>query len=294
MYKSGFVSIVGKPNAGKSTLINALLGQKLAIVTPKAQTTRHKIYGILNEENYQIILVDTPGIIVPKYKLQTNMMKFVASAMQDSEVIVLVADVQEKFDETEVIEKLKTSKMPIILALNKIDVSDPDEINERIEHFESLLPIKATIPMSALHKENIEMLLNKVLEFLPEGPAWFEKDQLTDKPEKFFVSEFIREQIFLHCEEELPYSSEVSILVFDESKKPLYIDAEIHLEKKSHKGMIIGKEGQMIKKIGTEARKSIEKFLGKKVFLNLYVRVTENWKESDFHLKNFGYEEPKE
>jgi len=291
-HKSGFVSIVGKPNVGKSTLVNALLGMKLSIVSPKAQTTRHRIYGILNAEDYQIILVDTPGVIKPKYKLHSAMMQSVVTALHDAEVVMMMVDANEKHSEEELIFKVNKSKLPVVLVINKMDESQPEHILGRIEQLQSQITnIQETVVISALHKYGLDGLVQTLLKYLPEGPEYYDKEQITDRPERFFVSEIIREKIFLLTDQELPYSCTILVQLFEERENMVYIDAEIHVERQNHKAMLIGKNGSMVKKIGTDARKDIEKMLAQKVYLNLYVRVSEKWKDSDYQLKNFGYGE---
>lgn len=288
-FRSGFVAIIGKPNAGKSTLMNALVGEKLAIITPKAQTTRHRITGILNGENWQIVFSDTPGVIRPKYKLHESMMKYVGTAIQDADVIVLVADVHEKFPEEELLGMIPAKKIPVLLAMNKADQASREKVSDRIAEISGKIKVQEAYPISALQKEGLDHLLQGILRFLPEGPPYFDQDMLTDRPERFFVAEIIREQIFLQFEEEIPYGTEVSILEFKDSGERVHIEAEIHTERKNHKGILIGKNGAGIKAIGTAARKDIEKLLEKPVHLNLYVRVAEKWKDSGRYLKGFGY-----
>lgn len=288
-FRSGFVAIIGKPNAGKSTLMNALVGEKLAIITPKAQTTRHRITGILNSENWQIVFSDTPGVIRPKYKLHESMMKYVGTAIQDADVIVLVADVHEKFPEEELLGMIPSKKIPVLLAMNKADQASRKKVSDRIAEISGKIKVQQAYPISALQKEGLDDLLQGILRFLPEGPPYFDQDMLTDRPERFFVAEIIREQIFLQFEEEIPYGTEVSILEFKDSGERVHIEAEIHTERKNHKGILIGKNGAGIKAIGTAARKDIEKLLDKQVHLNLYVRVAEKWKDSGRYLKGFGY-----
>lgn len=288
-HKAGFVAIVGKPNAGKSTLMNALIGEKLAIITPKAQTTRHRIMGILSGEDYQIVFSDTPGVIRPKYKLHESMMKYVGTAISDADIVVLVIDVHEQFPEEEMLKMIPSKKIPVILAMNKSDTAPQGKIDARIQEISKQIKLTKTVVMSALNKTGIEDLLESILEILPEGPAYFDKDMITDRPERFFVAEIIREQIFLQYEEEIPYGTEVSILEFKEGDDKIHIEAEIHTERLNHKGILIGKKGAGIKAIGTAARIEIEKLLDKPVFLNLYVRVAEKWKDSGHYLKGFGY-----
>ena len=288
-FRSGFVAIIGKPNAGKSTLMNALIGEKLAIITPKAQTTRHRITGILNSDQWQIVFSDTPGVIRPKYKLHESMMKYVGTAIQDADVIVLVADVDEKFPEEELLAMIPSKKIPVLLAMNKADIAGEEKVKSRIEEISAQIKVQQAFAISALKKEGLLDLLAGILKFLPEGPAYFDQDMLTDRPERFFVAEIIREQIFLQYEEEIPYGTEVSILEFKDLGERVHIEAEIHTERLNHKGILIGKNGAGIKAIGVAARKDIQILLDKPVHLNLYVRVAEKWKDSGRYLKGFGY-----
>lgn len=290
-HKSGFVSIIGKPNAGKSTLLNALVGRKLAITTPKAQTTRHRILGIANGDDYQIVFSDTPGVILPQYRLHRAMMGFVRNSMEDADLIVLVIDVNEKFPEDVLFKLANKSEVPIILALNKVDKSNEDQARARYEEIKAKVPVKEAIGISALHGINVLALRDLILEQLPEGPPYFDKETLSDRPERFFVSEIIREKLFLLLKQEMPYSTEVRIIEFEEQEKMDVIHAEIYVERNSQKGIVVGKQGAMIRKIGELARKDIEVFLNKKVYLELRVRVAEGWKDNSFRLKDFGYRE---
>ena len=290
MHKSGFVTILGKPNAGKSTLLNAFLERKLVITTPKAQTTRHRVIGILNGDDYQIVFSDTPGVITPKYRLHKAMMGAVKHSLEDAELILLLIDVNEKFSETDLLEMVKKAKTPTILVVNKIDRSQDAKIEARAKEIAEIVNPVETINISALYRGNVDELIQLLIKHLPEGPEYFDKDAISDRPERFFVTEIIREKVFMNLEQEIPYSCEVSIAEFVEEENITRISAEIHVERKSQKGMIIGKRGAMIKKIGTEARLDIEAFLDKKVFIELYVRVSENWKDSSMRLRNFGYE----
>lgn len=291
MHQSGFVAIIGRPNVGKSTLINAILGQKLCIVSPKAQTTRHRILGIYNENRCQIIFVDSPGIIKPKYHLQKVMMKSVQNALYDSELVLLVVEPYPQPLESEVFFQLQKVKAPIILVINKSDTAHSEQIQNRIITLKEQIVFQDSIAISALKNENIQELLNKILQFLPEGPAYFDKEMLSDRPERFFIAEIIREKIFLNTEDEIPYSCDVSVLICEERENIFWIEAEIYVSRKNHKAMLIGKNGQMIKKIGTEARPEIQELLGKEVYLNLYVKVSEDWKNDPLKLKYFGYNE---
>lgn len=302
-FRSGYIGVVGKPNVGKSTLMNALLGQKLSIVSPKAQTTRHRIVGIVNGDNCQMVFFDTPGIIQPKYALHRAMMKSVRNSLYDADVILLLVSIDEQFSEAEVVRMLqshhkKTSQggenpnpTPVILAVNKCDLATPEQYEEKVKSIVAEVPIREAIAISALKNFNLDLLAQVLKQYLPENPPFFDTDQLSDRPERFFVAEIVREKIFLNLAREIPYSCDVQVLKYEEREKLIYIDAEIHAERKSQKGIIIGKNGDMLKKIGTDARKDIQELLQQKVFLNLYVRITENWKEKDFHIRNFGYEE---
>ncbi len=291
MHKSGFVSVIGRPNVGKSTLINTILGQKLCIVSPKAQTTRHKILGIYNEENCQIIFIDSPGIIKPKYHLQKMMMKSVRNAIFDAELVLLVMEPTPQAMESEVFFQIQKVNTPIILVINKSDTASSEQIQERIQNLKEIVPFKDFVVISALKKQNIDALKSKILNFLPEGPAFYDKEMLSDRPERFFISEIIREKIFLNTDEEIPYSCDVSVLMCEERENIFWIEAEIYVTRKNHKAILIGKNGQMIKKIGTEARPEIQELLQKEVYLNLYVKVSEDWKNNPLKLKFFGYNE---
>ncbi|MBK1439779.1 GTPase Era [Parapedobacter sp. ISTM3] len=289
-HKAGFVSIIGKPNAGKSTLMNALVGEKMSIVTPKAQTTRHRIIGIVNEPDYQIVFSDTPGVIKPAYTLQASMMSFVEGSLIDADVILLMADIQERYDERDVIEKLRKTTSPVAVLINKIDKSTEEEVKSKIAFWEETLHPQAVFAISALHGHNLAAVMSFILEHLPEHPPYYEKDALTDKSERFFVSEIIREKVFKLYEKEIPYSTEVIITAFKEEPAITRISAEIIVERDSQKNIIIGKGGSMIKKVGTYAREDVEAFLQKKVFLELFVKVIPDWRKKDNYLKRFGYE----
>lgn len=292
-HKAGFVALVGKPNSGKSTLMNTVLGEKLAIVTHKAQTTRHRIMGILNSEDYQIVFSDTPGIISPKYELHEKMMRFVEKSLEDADVILLVTSLDESHDEEDAIQKLKKAlekkKIPLIVLLNKADLVNQEIIDEKIVRWKEVLNPQEILPMSALEGFDVNELLELILKYLPKHPAYYDKEMLTDRPERFFAAEIIREKIFLNYDQEIPYSTEVGILEFKDTPKMLRIHAEIHVERKSQKGILIGKDGSALKVIGTEARLDMEAFFGKKVFLQLYVRVSEDWRKKANKLNWFGY-----
>ena len=290
MHKSGFVNIIGNPNVGKSTLMNVLLGEKLSIVTSKAQTTRHRILGIVNTEEYQIVYSDTPGILKPHYKMQEAMMGFVKTAIDDADMILYVTDVIETIDKNqEYIDKVNISKVPVILVINKIDLCKNEGLPQLIETWKGLMPRAEIVPVSALEKFNVENLFNGIIELLPEGPAYFAKDALTDRSERFFVSEIIREKVFLNYKKEIPYSVEVLVELFKEDDNIIHIKAVIIVSRDSQKGIIIGKGGLALKKTGTRARLDMEKFFGKKVFLELFVKVEKDWRDSNRLLKEFGY-----
>jgi GTP-binding protein Era len=291
MHKSGFVAIVGRPNVGKSTLINTILGQKLCIVSPKAQTTRHRILGIYNDKDSQIIFVDSPGIIKPKYHLQKIMMRSVKNAIMDADAVILLMEPKAQSLEEEVFFHLKKVQAPIILAINKSDLSNIEEIQTRILKIKEQVKVVDTIAISALKKNNINKLIELIKKYLPESPPYYDKEMLSDRPERFFIAEIIREKIFLNTEEEIPYSCDVGVIVCEERENIYWIEAEIYVARKNHKAMLIGKNGQMIKKIGTEARPEIEELLQKDVFLNLYVKVSEDWKNDPLKLRYFGYKE---
>jgi GTPase len=290
-HRSGFVNILGNPNVGKSTIMNALVGEKLSIITSKAQTTRHRIMGIVNGEDFQIVYSDTPGILRPQYKLQETMMNFVNSALADADMILYVTDVTEhSAHQGEYIDKIKESGIPSIIAVNKVDLTNQSNLEKIVELWHAEFPASPVIPVSAIEKFNLEVLLNAILEKLPESPPYFPKDQLTDKYERFFASEIIREKILLHYEKEIPYSVEIEIESFKDEKNIIKIRALIHVTRDSQKGIIIGHKGSMLKKVGTEARLDMEDFFRKKVFLELYVKVTKDWRDKPLVLKRFGYQ----
>ncbi|MFA7199978.1 MAG: GTPase Era [Bacteroidales bacterium] len=289
-HKAGFVNIIGNPNVGKSTLMNALVGEKLSIITSKAQTTRHRIMGIVNGPNYQIVYSDTPGIIRPHYLLQKNMMQFVDAALVDADIILYVTDVVEKMQKNpSYIEKLSMIEVPVLVALNKIDKSSEDEVRELMSQWQALLPQAGIYPISALEGFNLDSLLQHVLDHLPPAPPWFEKDRLTDKSLRFFASEIIREKIFLNYAQEVPYCTEVEIEEFKETPDRYHIQAVIYVMRDSQKGILIGKKGAALKKTGTQTRLDMEEFFQKKVYLELFVKVLPNWRESRSRLRQFGY-----
>ena len=290
MHKAGFVNIVGKPNAGKSTLLNQLMGEKLAIVTQKAQTTRHRIFGIYNEDDVQIVFSDTPGVLDPKYELQEKMMGFVKESLQDADVFRFIVDILDRSEPSEfLIEKLNKIPIPVLLLINKIDKSNQKEMEAAVEHWHNLLPKAEILPISALNAYNTEYILPKLKSLLPENPPYYDKDQFTDKSERFFVNETVREKILLNYEKEIPYSVEVVTELFKEKEGIIFIDSIIYVERETQKGILIGHKGEAIKKVGTEARLDLEKFFAKKIHLNLFVKVKKDWRKNEKDLKNFGY-----
>ena len=290
-HRAGFVNIIGNPNVGKSTLMNALVGEKLSIVTAKAQTTRHRIMGIVNGEDWQIVYSDTPGILKPSYRLQQSMMNFVDTAIGDADIILYVTDTVEKADKNiEYIQKLQNIECPVILVINKIDISSQEDVMKLMEWWKGQLPKAIIYPASAKEKFNIENIFDAIVSNLPEAPAWFDKDTFTDKNLRFFASEIIREKIFLNYSQEVPYCCEVSIEEFKEGKERYDISAVIYVMRDSQKGILIGKGGKSLKKVGTEARIDMEDFFQKKVFLSIFVKVDPDWRESKKELRRFGYE----
>ncbi|MBP1614484.1 MAG: GTPase Era [Bacteroidetes bacterium] len=291
MHKAGFVNIVGNPNVGKSTLMNALVGERISIATFKAQTTRHRIMGIYNTEEMQIVFSDTPGVVKPAYKLQESMLNFSTSALADADVLLYVTDVIEIPDKNnEFIEKVRHQTIPVLLLINKIDLSNQEKLSELVDEWKSLMPQAEIIPISALSKFNVDYIMKRIKELLPDSPPYFDKDQLTDKPARFFVNEIIREKILLYYDKEIPYSVEVVVEQFKEDPKLIHINAVIYVERESQKGIIIGKQGKALKKVATEARRELEKFFGKTIFLETYVKVDKDWRSSDKELRNFGYQ----
>lgn len=290
VHKSGFVNIIGCPNVGKSTLLNILVGERLSIITSKAQTTRHRIMGIVSGDDYQIVFSDTPGILKPNYKLQEKMMEFVISAFSDADVFLLITDIYEDIAlEEEYLTKLKNTNTPILLLINKIDLGNQEVLDEKTAQWKQRLPNAEIIPISAIKKFNLGMVMNRLIDLLPAGEAYYDKDTLTDKPEKFFVSEIIREKILLKYKKEIPYSVEVVVNSFKEEETIIRIQADILVERESQKGIIIGHQGEALKKMGTMARMEAETFFGKKIYLELFVKVAKDWRNSDFNLKHFGY-----
>ena len=289
-YKSGFVNIIGNPNVGKSTLMNKLIGERLSIITSKAQTTRHRILGIVNDENYQIVFSDTPGIIQPNYNLQSSMMKFVRSAFQDADIFIYMVEIGEKsLKDSSFFERLKNTEIPILLLINKIDKSNQEGLEKAMNHWESQFPKAKIIPISAIEGFGVDKIMSEITAMLPCGTPYFPTDALTDKPERFFVSEIIREKILLNYQKEIPYSVEVVIETFKEENDIIRIEAIINVARETQKGIIIGHQGKALKKVGTQARKDLETFFGKKIFIKLFVKVTKNWRDNEQDLKRFGY-----
>ena len=290
MHKSGFINIIGNPNVGKSTLMNNLVGEKLSIITSKAQTTRHRILGIVNGDNFQLIFSDTPGIIKPSYELQDSMMDFVKSALEDADVLLYMVEIGEKsIKDSQIHNKIQSNKIPSIILLNKIDLSNQEYIENQINIWSSKYPDTEIYPISALNNFNIEKVINKIIELIPESPPYFPKDQLTDKPERFFVNEKLREKILLYYDKEIPYSVEVQTEKFKDEESIIKIRSLILVERESQKGIIIGHKGVALKKIGSKARIDLERFFGKKVFIELYVKVSKNWRSNQNQLRKFGY-----
>jgi GTPase len=290
-HKAGYVNIIGNPNVGKSTLMNALIGQKLSIITHKAQTTRHRILGILNEKEYQIVFSDTPGVIEPAYKLQENMMNFVYSAFQDADVLIYMIEVGERgLKDQKLFERLKKTDVPVLMLLNKIDLAEQDFVAQEMERWSSELPNAQLLPISALNNFNIDKIKGKLVELLPVSPPYYDKDAITDKSERFFIEEIIREKILKHYKKEIPYSVQIEVEEFFEEEEIIKIRAIIYVMRESQKGIIIGHKGMGLKRIGSEARRDIEKMLDKKVFLATPVKVKKNWRNDNNQLKKFGYE----
>lgn len=290
MHRSGFINIIGNPNVGKSTLMNNLVGEKLSIITSKAQTTRHRILGIVNGDNFQLIFSDTPGIIKPSYELQDSMMDFVKSALEDADVLLYMVEIGEKsIKDSEVHDKIQSAKIPTIILLNKIDLSNQEDIKNQINIWSNQYPDTEIYPVSALNNFNTEKVINRIIELIPESPPYFPKDQLTDKPERFFVNEKLREKILLYYNKEIPYSVEVQTEEFKEEDLIIKIRSLILVERESQKGIIIGNKGIALKKIGSRARIDLEKFFGKKIFIELHVKVSKNWRSNSNQLRKFGY-----
>lgn len=293
-HKAGFVNIIGNPNVGKSTLMNAFVGERLSIITSKAQTTRHRILGIVNGEDFQMILSDTPGIIKPAYELQASMMDFVKSAFEDADVLIYIVEIgEEGLKDEAFLKKIENSEVPVLLLLNKIDKSHQDQLEEQVKYWSEKVPTAEIHPISALEGFNVAEVFNRIIELLPESPAFYPKDTLTDKPERFFVNEIIREKILMHYKKEIPYSVEIETGEFFEEEKIIRMRSVIMVERDTQKGIIIGHKGAALKRVGVEARKDLEKFFGKQVHLELYVKVNKNWRSDARQLKRFGYTDKK-
>jgi GTP-binding protein Era len=291
-HKAGYVNIIGNPNVGKSTLMNAFVGERLSIITSKAQTTRHRILGIVNGEDFQILFSDTPGIIKPAYELQASMMDFVKSAFEDADILIYMVEIGEKeLKDESFFDKITNAKIPVLLLINKIDKSSQEEVEEKIAYWQEKVPNAIIYAISALENFNVDTVFEKIVELLPESPAFYPKDQLTDKPERFFVNEAIREKILIHYKKEIPYSVEIDTEEFFEEENIIKIRSVIMVERDSQKGIIIGHKGTALKRVGTEARKDLEKFFGKKIFLELYVKVNKDWRSNKNQLRRFGYQE---
>lgn len=289
-HKAGFVNIIGNPNVGKSTLMNAFIGEKLSIITSKAQTTRHRILGIVNGDDFQVVLSDTPGIIKPAYELQESMMGFVKSAFEDADVLIYMVEIGEQALKDEAFfNKIKSSKIPVLLLLNKIDISDQAQLEAQVQLWAEKVPSAEIIPISALQGFQVKEVFHRIIELLPESPAFYPKDQLTDKPERFFINETIREKILLHYKKEIPYAVEIETEEFFEEEKIIRMRSVIMVERETQKGIIIGHKGAALKRVGVEARKDLEKFFGKQIHLELYVKVNKNWRSNQKQLRRFGY-----
>lgn len=291
MHKAGFVNIVGNPNVGKSTLMNLLVGERISIATFKAQTTRHRIMGILNTDDMQIVFSDTPGVLKPNYKLQESMLNFSESALVDADVLLYVTDTIEQPDKNqEFMEKVRRLDVPVLLLINKIDLSNQEDLVKLVDQWHEMLPKAEIIPVSAKARFNVDAVMKRIRELIPDSPPYFGKDQLTDKPARFFVTEIIREKILLYYDKEIPYAVEVVVEQFKEEAKSIHINAVIYVERDSQKGIIIGKQGKALKKVATEARKTLEHFFQKTIYLETFVKVNKDWRSSDKELKNFGYQ----
>jgi len=291
MHKAGFVNIIGNPNVGKSTLMNAFVGEKLSIITSKAQTTRHRIFGIVSGDDFQVVFSDTPGIIKPSYALQASMMDFVKSAFEDADILIYMVEIGEKELKDEVFfNRINKLEVPVLLLINKVDTSDQSTLEEQVAYWKEKVPRAEIFPISALRNFQTEVVFNRIIELLPESPAFFPKDQLTDKPERFFVNEIIREKILLHYKKEIPYSVEVETESFADSEMIIHIRSVIMVERESQKGIIIGHKGEALKRVGVEARVDLEKFFGKQIHLELFVKVNKDWRSNARQLRRFGYD----
>lgn len=292
MHKAGFVNIVGNPNVGKSTLMNLLVGERISIATFKAQTTRHRIMGILNTDEAQIVFSDTPGVLKPNYKLQEAMLRFSRSALRDADILLYVTDMVESPEKnSDFIAEVRKLDVPILVLINKIDLSNQAELVKKVEQWHDIIPEAEILPISALAKFNVDVVMRRIMELLPESPPYFEKDALTDKPARFFVTEIIREKILLHYDKEIPYVCEAAVEHFKEKDGSIYIKALIYVERDSQKGIIIGHEGAALKRVASDARRELEKFFGKRIFLEIYVKVDKDWRNSDKQLCRFGYDQ---
>jgi GTP-binding protein Era len=292
MHKAGFVNIVGNPNVGKSTLMNLLVGERISIATFKAQTTRHRIMGILNTDDAQIVFSDTPGVLKPNYKLQEAMLRFSRSALRDADVLLYMTDMVETPDKNmEFIEEVRKLDVPVLVLINKIDLGNQEALVKKVEQWHTILPEAEILPISAIAKFNVDVVMKRIMDLLPPSPPYFDKDQLTDKPARFFVTEIIREKILLHYDKEIPYVCEAAVEYFKEKEGSIYIKALIYVERDSQKGIIIGHEGVALKRVATDARRELEKFFGKKIFLEIYVKVDKDWRNSDRQLRRFGYDQ---
>jgi GTPase len=289
-HKAGFVNIVGKPNVGKSTLMNALVGQKLSIITSKAQTTRHRIMGIVNGDDFQIVYSDTPGIIKPGYKLQESMMRFVESAFLDADIFLFLTETNDRNYDEEFIARLTKGDVPVLVLINKVDLSDQTQVVEAMKYWQERIPQAIVMPVSALHKAGVEGIFEKIVEMLPESPPYYDKEELTDRSMRFFVAEIIREQILVQFRKEVPYSVEVVVERYKEDEEPMQIDAIVYVERESQKAILLGHQGAAIKRMGTTARKEIEAFVGRHIFLDLRIKVNKEWRENPRQLKRFGYD----
>ncbi len=289
-HKAGFVNIIGNPNVGKSTLMNAMVGERLSIITAKSQTTRHRILGIVNAEDYQLVFSDTPGIIKPAYGLQESMMGFVDAAFEDADILIYMVECGEKnLKDEKLFKKITSAEIPVLLLINKIDQSSQKELEKQVKLWQSKVPNAEIFPISALESFGVKDIFQRLLELLPESPAYYPKDQLTDKPERFFVNETIREKILRHYKKEVPYSVEVETISFEEEEKIIHIQSDIMVERESQKGILIGHKGNALKRVGMEARKDLETFFDKQVYLKLFVKVNKNWRNNDRQLRRFGY-----
>ncbi len=290
MHRAGFVNIIGKPNVGKSTLMNALLGQKLSIITPKAQTTRHRIMGIANDDDYQVVFSDTPGVLKPNYMLQEQMMRFVHSTLEDADLFIVLTEIHDDFDDHSILEKISRSDMPVMVLINKVDLATQDQVVAKCEQWKQQFPGWMVLPISALRNFNLDQVFSKILTLIPESPPYYPKDEVSERPVRFFVAEMVREKILMNYQKEIPYSVEVVVESFKEEATIVNIRCIIHVARETQKGIIIGHQGKALKKVGTEARKDIEAFLEKKVFLELHVKVSKNWRENELQLRRFGYQ----